>query len=330
MRSVTSMRGRPSSASGIASRPTTRRDSASHTGPDAEQGQRLGHVVALGAHERRAPQHEADGRAGRCPPRRGGARAARRPACTPTSQLSCGGQRLRVDRVEVAAGGQHVGAAAGQRAAGPGGHVAAVEAGQQVVDLVGRSGRSVGHQPRRRPSARCGRSSARPAAATPPTSAAATTSSPAAPASIGVERRAGRCEVEAESRSATVRAQRRHRAVGEAGDGQHEVDQRLALAARRRGCAGRRGSGRPSGRTGSRRRGAITSSKLVVVAARRRGRGRGRWTPRVSTSQMLLAQRRQLGRVERLELGVLVEQLLELGQSRRRCRPGSSAAAGGR
>ena len=61
MRSVTSMRGRPSSASGIdfeAGHPLAlwapRR-------PDAEQGEGLGDVVAAGAHGGRAPQHQPDG-----------------------------------------------------------------------------------------------------------------------------------------------------------------------------------------------------------------------------------------------------------------------------
>ena len=46
MRTVTSMRGRPSSASGIGSRPVTRRDASSQTGPHAEQREDLGDVVA--------------------------------------------------------------------------------------------------------------------------------------------------------------------------------------------------------------------------------------------------------------------------------------------
>ena len=45
-------------------------------------------------------------------------------------------QRPRIDRVEIAAGRQHVGHAARRRAAGPGRNVTAVEPGQQIADLV--------------------------------------------------------------------------------------------------------------------------------------------------------------------------------------------------
>ena len=60
MRSVTSMRGRPSSASGI---DLEAGDPLALDVPrraDAEQGERLGDVVALRPHRRRAPQHEPD------------------------------------------------------------------------------------------------------------------------------------------------------------------------------------------------------------------------------------------------------------------------------
>ena len=104
--------------------------------PHAEQPERLGDVVAGGAHRAGAPDHEPDRdrvlavvgdvaleqrvaeRAGHLP------RAARR-------------DRLGVDRVEVAAGRQHADEPAGRRAGRPGRHEAAGQAVQQVVELVG-------------------------------------------------------------------------------------------------------------------------------------------------------------------------------------------------
>ena len=60
MRTVTSMRGRPSSASGITSTPTSAAILVLPDGPHAEQGEDLGHVVAVGAHGAGAPDADAD------------------------------------------------------------------------------------------------------------------------------------------------------------------------------------------------------------------------------------------------------------------------------
>ena len=57
---VTSIRGRPSSASGIGLDADDAARLRLPQGPDAEQRQRLGDVVALGAHRRRAPDHQPD------------------------------------------------------------------------------------------------------------------------------------------------------------------------------------------------------------------------------------------------------------------------------
>ena len=104
----------------------------------AEQGQDLGHVVALGPHRRRAPGDEPD-HAGQLA---GVAlvaleqRVGQAPADVP-GQL--GRQRARVDGVEVAPGRQHVDATARGAARRPRGHVAAVQRGDDGGDLVGRA-----------------------------------------------------------------------------------------------------------------------------------------------------------------------------------------------
>ena len=113
-------------------------------GAHAEQGEGLGDVVAVGAHRRRAPQHEAH---------RPGMGAGlgevalddavgQRRADLPRQP---GRDRLRVDGVEVAAGRQHVGGAAARRAARPGRDVASAEPGEQVGDLV-TAAPQVGHE----------------------------------------------------------------------------------------------------------------------------------------------------------------------------------------
>ena len=158
---MTSTRGRPSSASGMGSSPATRPRLRLPDRPDAEQGQRLGDVVALGAHRRGAPQHEADRVGVGARPRRGGARAARRRAATPTSHASGDGQRLRVDASRScgrsAARGRRRGCGA---PLGPGRHVAAVEPGEQVGRSRRRSRRRSGTSQLGDPRAASGRSSA--------------------------------------------------------------------------------------------------------------------------------------------------------------------------
>ena len=134
MRTVTSMRGRSSTDSGIGSMPI---DAAVGVVPHrlhAEQGQHLGDVVAAGAHVAGAPDHQghafgivagafamtADQRLGG-----GGADAPGR------------GRRhaADVERVEVPAGRQDVGGAARGCAAGPRRHETARQRRQDVVDL---------------------------------------------------------------------------------------------------------------------------------------------------------------------------------------------------
>ena len=111
MRSVTSMRGRSSTASGRISMPVTRLEALSQTGCTPRYAQRLREIVAAGAQRRRGP--EIDHQRARLLAvilqvashhLVGGARADRG-----------GGARrdgARIDRGEVAAGRQHVGAAA--------------------------------------------------------------------------------------------------------------------------------------------------------------------------------------------------------------------------
>ena len=187
-------------------------------GADAEQGQRLGDVVALGAHVGGAPHDEPDGAgvvAGL------GQVALDQPvgqghADVPRQRRRDG---LGVDGVEVAAGGQHVGAAAGGGAAGPGGDVAAGEPGEQVGELVGRAPQ--GRDQRRRDPRRVGSSAV-----------ARSRERCLHPAErFGLDAvdvgGAGVVEVDAEL-GGDGGPQRRHGALGLAGDGQHRVDQRLA------------------------------------------------------------------------------------------------------
>ena len=151
MRTVTSIRGRPSSASGI---DLDADDAAVLLLPDrphAEQRQDLGHVVAVGAHGAGAPDADADrlGIGARL-----GAVALEHLAGQLLPDLPGGRRRqgARIDGVEVAARRQDVSHAARRRPARPGRDVAPVQAGQQI----GRSRRSSAAAPapgarRRRP-----------------------------------------------------------------------------------------------------------------------------------------------------------------------------------
>ena len=137
MRTVTSIRGRPSSASGVTSKPVTRRDASSQTGRHAEQRQHLGDVVALGAHRGGAPHGQPDRRRVGAGVGAGAARPATSASAAPTSQALPRRDRLRVDGVEVPPGRQHVDQPAGRRPGRAGRHVAAVERAQHVGHLVG-------------------------------------------------------------------------------------------------------------------------------------------------------------------------------------------------
>ena len=125
---------------GRISKPVTRPLAPSHTGRTPMQRQRLGDVVAAGAHVGGAPGRQRE-------PRRIVAvllgialdqQAGRMPAELPGRR---GRHRAGVDRVEIAPGRQHLGPAAARRAARAGRDEAAVEPGQQGGDLGGAAGR---------------------------------------------------------------------------------------------------------------------------------------------------------------------------------------------
>ena len=103
----------------------------------AEQREDLARVVAVGAHRRRAPHDDPD---------RLGVRAVlvevaaqqRVGQPAPDVEGEVAGQRLGIDRVEVAPGRQDVDAPAGRRPRRPRRDVAPAQAAEQVVELVGR------------------------------------------------------------------------------------------------------------------------------------------------------------------------------------------------
>ena len=135
MRTVTSMRGRPSSSRSIASRPVTRRRRLVPDGADAEQREDLGDVVAGRAHRARAPHGQAD--AARVGLAVVGAvaleqRLGHRLAGLPGEP---GGDGLGVDGVEVAAGRQDVDQPAQRRPGRPGGNEAAVQRVQHAWSI---------------------------------------------------------------------------------------------------------------------------------------------------------------------------------------------------
>ena len=87
-------------------------------------------------------------------PRRGGGAAARRPAGARRRRRGRLGSALRVDRVEVAPGRQHVDAPARRRARRPGGHVAAAQRRRAAWSSSSVVARRRGTTPRRRSAAR--------------------------------------------------------------------------------------------------------------------------------------------------------------------------------
>ena len=141
MRSVTSMRGRPSSSSGHHLEAGDAPGRVVPGGPAAQQRERFRDVVALGAHRARAPDRQADrtrigagvGEVAR--DERVGQRGSDRPRVARRD-------RLRVHRVEVASGRQHVDQPAGGRPGRPGRHVAPVQRAQHVRHLVGGAGQA--------------------------------------------------------------------------------------------------------------------------------------------------------------------------------------------
>ena len=330
----------PARPAGSTSSPRTRRLSALPDRPHAEQVEDLGDVVAVGAHRRRAPDDDARPLRVARPPRPGtSSSSASASAC---ADLPGGRRRdrVRVDGVEVAAGGQDVRHAARRRAARPGRHVLAVEAAQQVARsrrvVRRRSGTSVvgdvaQHlattaavaRERLRPPAADG-SAASPLGLQLGEQAAAERSSASSSVAVAAEsacprRRPAAADGPAEQRAAIgeqrrvveirARGQRAARRLGsvvvvQAGQGQQQLST-CSPSAAGRGCAVRRGSGRPSARRGSRRcAGGSRRSR------RRRARRPGQVLVRAGVLDHglpdLLPDDRQLLRVERLHLVVLV------------------------
>ena len=328
MRRVTSTRGRPSSASGMTSRPVTRWLSLVPHGPDAEQGQRLGDVVARRCAWRPCPTARARRCVGTVPGLGDVALdepVGQRPADLPRQRRR---DRLRVDRVEVAAGRQHVGAAPARRAA----RARRARGGRRARRAGWRSRRSCGAgsgTSGRRPSAASGRR--RRSGAPSPRAASASTSAPA----LGLDPvdrrpRARAVEVDRRGRSATVARSDGTAPCGSRVIGEHGVDQLRRRPGAGRARAGRRGSGRPSARRGSRRRGRSTSSNTPSSGSASPS-SRSRWiSASTSRSHTWVPQRRQLGRVHGLAPARRCRAAARGGRGRRRCRPGSAAAAGGR
>ena len=237
MRTVTSTRGRPSSASDMTSRPSTRPEWGCHTGRTPSRARASAtsspwvRMLAV-PHTTRPTTRGRVARLGHVPLDQP---VGQGPPDVPRQRRRDG---LRVDGVEVAPGGENVGAAPGRGAAGPGRHVAAVQAGEKVVELVGRPDQGgdqastatqregrVARGRRRRPERRA--STRRPALVLQPVD-------------VAVPARRGRGQL-----GGHRRPQRRHRPLGLAGDGEDGVDQRLAARAAGRARAGRPGSGRP-------------------------------------------------------------------------------------
>ena len=143
IRTVTSIRGLPSSASGDRLEADDAARRVVPHRPNTQQRKHFGDVVARGAHRRRAPHRQAD----RPRPvtvvvavarqQRIGHRATGFPG-QPRRH------RLRVDGVEVAAGGQHVDQAAQRRTRRSRRDEPAVEGPQDLVDLA-RGSREPGH-----------------------------------------------------------------------------------------------------------------------------------------------------------------------------------------
>ncbi len=133
MRTVTSMRGRPSSSSGITSSPTMRRVSGCHFGRTPSSA-RISPASSPAVRIAAVPQTTMPTVSGmlvvRGQQRVGELRAG--------LVGEVGRQRARVDAVHVAAGREHVEPSARGRAGRARDHVVAVQAADQRGDLVGR------------------------------------------------------------------------------------------------------------------------------------------------------------------------------------------------
>ena len=213
-----------------------------------------------------------------------------------------GGERLGVERVEVPAGGQDVGATSRQRATGAGRHVTAVEAVQQVDDLAVGLAQSR-HKPVAHPAHRGQRVSR-----CCPVARRGLDQQEAAP---GFDRVEGEhvIGVEAELRS-DGGAQRWDLAVRQASDGQQEIDERLALRDLPEGV-------QPAADLGILEPAQVAvdmQQHIVEVVLGGCGIETEVAVDRRFGEQLpdALAQWRQLRRIQRGELRVLVEHLLEL------------------
>ena len=133
---MTSMRGRPSSGSGMMSKPVTRVEVVVPHRHHADQPQRHGEFLARGAHRRRAPEVEHHV-----------ARIVAMVLQMPRQQrlgealALVGGvaarHRARIDGEQIAPGRQHVAPSAPRRSGRAGRHAAAVERGEQRRAFAG-------------------------------------------------------------------------------------------------------------------------------------------------------------------------------------------------
>ena len=326
MRRVTSTRGRPSSASGTTSRPFTRWLSLVPAGPDAEQGQRLGDVVARRAHGGRPPQHEARRCVGY------GARlgevalhepVGQRPAHLPRQPAtgspwgrpsrSCGrsAARWRAPRLGAPLGPAGTCAAGQTRRGGC----------RPRRSCARRAGTSVvATQRQRRVGAGSARQPAAASASTRPRHAASTRSTSARPAGSRSTPR----------RSATVA-----RSDGTAPCGSRVTAR--TVSTRASPCGRLAEHVQPAADLGVLQRAEVA----VDVAARTSSKAPLVGSPVAELEVAvdlgvdeqlphLVPQRRGLGRVHGLDLGVGRRGAARGGRGRRRCRPGSAAGAGGR
>ena len=266
MRQTTSMRGRPSSASGIdldaraaAGSPPARR------GRTPSSAKTCGDVVAVGAHRAGAPDAEADAAPGSAPVSRQVALEQLVGQLLPDLPGGLAGQRARVDGVEVAPGRQHVGHAARRRAARPGRDVAPVE--RRAAGCRSRRRCAAGSaRARRRRSAAAQATRRELRVAMPRRGSVAQRSSARSSAASSRARRSRRCA--AASRSRRARRQR----VGDA-----RVERRRRARRGRRQAVGveprararraaRRGRGRRRAATAARRLGTSRFGERVSMA----------------------------------------------------------------
>ena len=331
MRKVTSTRGRSSTASGSTSTPVTRPLIAVPGRAAAHQRQRLGDVVAAGAHVGGAPGRERHlpGPVAMAPA--DSARRSAPPSASPAAQAAGVGTARESTAVEVAARRQHVGPAARGRPAGPGRHEPAVQPAQQAGDLR-RPARAparvaAGLRPRSGPPPSPTSSSSRassPATSRRASSSSRSTVSPAVRHSSRLMRssRAGRGPAQGSARSGAERVPVTEPEIARQRPQQRGVEPPsprprgarasatsrsvswLALGRAAEARAGRRGSAAPSARTDDCR--AAAAARLAVRLAR--GRDRERGPSLAARGQDLALEMLQPARIELGRLVVLVDQ----------------------